>query len=240
MRWNPRITQTSCRSPGRPYGRLAGVFFCTLLLTGATGGTLLLQADERPDVPVSFQPGVLELTGSTAISVNYQNESGGLRESTQLRITPSIGYFIVPGLEIMVHASYILDIVHNEDRTQHLSLHDHSDAFLFTLGPSYNVYQLSNRFVPYGGLLLGTYYRNVSTGIHGAPTSRSDLMLALGLEAGMRWMLTENLSMRTGFQYVHGFREEQVGSTNYLGMEVGFSVLIPTWPSLSKGKPSTP
>lgn len=199
-----------------------------------------LQAAQPGAVPVPYQAGVLELGGSTGVAMNYQNESGGNRESIQLRVTPSVGYFVLPGFEILLNASYILDIVRSEDSVGNLQVRDHSDAFLFTVGPAYNLYQLSDRFVPYAGLLLGMYYRNVSTSIQGLPVSRSDLLLALGFEAGMRWMLTENLSVRTGLQYVHGFRDVDVGSTNYLGFVLGVSVFIPTWPSLSVSNPSAP
>lgn len=207
------------------------------LLAAALLPSLPAHAADGPPPPLCVQPGVLELSGTTALSVNYRNESGGVREATQLRVTPSVGYFVMAGLEILLGASYILDIVHNEDPVQAL-YHDQSHAFLFTLGPAYNIYQLSDTFVPYAGLLLGTYYQHISTETLGVPRSRSDLQFALGMTAGVRWLLTENLSLRTGFQYVHGFREDEVGSSNYLGLEIGISVFIPTWPSYSNPPPS--
>jgi len=196
-----------------------------------------IAAAEGRTPPLCLQPGVLELAGTTAVSVSYQNESGGVRETTQLRVTPSVGYFVMAGLEVLLSASYVMDIVHNEDAVRTL-YHDKSHTFLFTLGPAYNVYQLSDVFVPYAGLLLGTYYQHVSTETLGVSASRSDLQFALGLAAGMRWLLTENLALRTGVQYVHGFRESDVGSTNYLGLEIGISFFIPTWPSVSRPDPS--
>jgi len=210
--------------------RVALFLLILFLLSSPTVVNRPLAAEPAGGPPLSVQPGVLELAGSTAVSVNYQNESGGIRETTQLRVTPSIGYFILTGLEVMLNATYILDIVHNEDPLYH----DDSQRFLFTLGPAYNAYQFSDTFVPYAGLLLGMYYHHLSTDSQDAQRdSRSDLQFALGLTAGIRWLLTENLSMRGGLQYVHGFRETEVGSTNYLGFELGVSVFIPTWPSLT-------
>lgn len=220
---------------GKPRALWAPLFFATLFFLWSSVDNRLLAAERAP-VPVSFQAGVLELAGSAGISLNYENESGGRRESTQLRVTPSIGYFLLPGFEILLNASYILSIVRDQDA----GFRDHTDAFLFTLGPAYNVYQLSDRLVPYAGLLLGMYYRNISNRGQNAVPSRSDLLLALGLDAGIRWMLTENLSLRTGLQYIHGFRDSEVGSTNYLGLTLGVSVFIPTWPSHAGPRPPSP
>ncbi len=213
-------------------GGLTPLFLAVVLLflSPHMGGALAAQ--ESGGSRVSFQPGVLELSGTTAISVQYQNESGGKREYTQLRVTPSIGYFVTQGLEVMLNASYVHNILRNEDPTVTV-YDDRSHSFLFTLGPAYSVYQLSDIFVPYAGLLLGTYYQKITTQMPGLEESRSGLQFALGMAAGMRWMLTENLALKTGFQYVHGFAGDSIGSTNYLGIEIGISVFIPTWPSSS-------
>jgi opacity protein-like surface antigen len=201
-----------------------------LFFSPCIGGALAAQ--EPVGSRVSFQPGVLELSGTTALSVQYQNENGGIREYTQLRVTPSIGYFLMQGLEVMLNASYIHNILRNEDPNFPV-YDDRSHSFLFTMGPAYSIYQLSDIFVPYAGILLGTYYQKISTQMPGREDSRSDLQFALGLATGMRWMLTENLALKTGLQYVHGFAGDHVGSTNYLGIEIGISVFIPTWPSSS-------
>ena len=204
-------------------------------LTGSVPltGSGIVCAEEMRQRGVSYRAGVLELDGSTSISVNYQNESGGVRESTQLRITPSIGYFILDGFEVLFQVSYVFNILHSEVQNETLT-DDRSHTFLFAIGPAYNFYHFSDIFVPYAGILVGTYYQHIRTSLPGVELSRSDLQMALGMDAGMRWMLTENLAIRAGFQYIHGFRAGEVGSTNFLGFEIGISVFIPTWPAYSK------
>ena len=63
------------------------------------------------------------------------------------------------------------------------------------------------------------------------PGQSAYLQFALGLEAGARWMITENFGAKAGFQYIHGFEEEFIGSTDFFGLEIGISLFIPTWPS---------
>lgn len=205
-----------------------GPWMCFILLNLAilTAGSSSLLAQEDAAGTNSFQPGVLELAGSTSFSVNYKNESGSGIETTHLRITPAIGYFIVEGFEVLLQVSYILDNIH-ESAGNNFRSHD----LLIALGPAYNFHHLSDVLVPYTGLVLGMYYQKVSPETNGAGFSSSDLQLALGMEAGIRWMVTENLGLKAGFQYIHGFAEEHIGSTDFFGLQLGLSLFIPTWPS---------
>ena len=179
-----------------------------------------LRAEEAEEKHESLQAGVLELAGSTSFAVNYQKE--GDRETTHLRLTPSIGYFILDPLEMQLRVSYIFDNVHESSVTD-----DRSEGFLFTLGPAYNFRSLSNVVVPYLGIDFGTYYKHLSSSV----SSRSGVQLALGMGAGLRWMFTDNLGLKLGFQYVHGFGSDDLGDTDFLGLEIGISLLIPTWPT---------
>lgn len=205
-----------------------GPWLCLILLSimipVAGSGTLLAQEDASRTN--SFQPGVLELAGSTSFSVNYKNESGSGIETTHLRITPAVGYFVMERFEVLLQASYILDNIH-ESAGNNFRSHD----LLLALGAAYNFTQFNEVLVPYTGLLLGMYYQKVSPENAGAGFSSSDLQLALGMEAGMRWMVTENLGLKAGFQYIHGFAEEYIGSTDFFGLQLGLSLFIPTWPS---------
>ena len=179
-----------------------------------------LSAQETEPTQASPQAGVLELAGSTSFAVNYQEE--GDRETTHLRLTPSIGYFILDPLEVQLRASYIFDNVHQTSVTD-----DRSERLLFTLGPVYNYGRASRVFVPYVGLDFGTYYQHLSS----SGSSRSDVQLALGMGAGCRWMFTHNLGLKLGFEYVHGFAADEIGNTDFLGLEIGISLFIPTWPT---------
>lgn len=161
---------------------------------------------------------MLELAGSTSFALNYQKEGG--REITHLRLTPSIGYFILDPVQVQLRVSYIFDKVHESATTD-----DRSDRLLFTLGPAYNFRKASPALIPYVGLDFGTYYQRVSSG----GSSRSDVQLAVGMGAGCRWMFTENVGLKLGFQYLHGFATGEIGGTDYLGLEIGISLLIPTW-----------
>jgi len=88
-----------------------------LLLAALLGAALCVGAADARAAPepsrsqIPFQAGVLELAGTTALSVQYQNEGGGVREFTQLRVTPSVGYFVYEGLEVLLGASYIHNIL---------------------------------------------------------------------------------------------------------------------------------
>jgi hypothetical protein len=179
-----------------------------------------LRAEEASEKHESLQAGVLELAGSTSFAVNYQKE--GDREATHLRLTPSIGYFILDPLEMQLRVSYIFDNVQESSVTD-----DRSEGFLFTLGPAYNFRSLSNVLIPYVGIDFGTYYQHLSSSV----SSRSGVQLALGMGAGCRWMFTDNLGLKLGFQYVHGFGSDDIGDTDFLGLEIGISLFIPTWPS---------
>jgi hypothetical protein len=44
-------------------------------------------------------------------------------------------------------------------------------------------------------------------------------------------MFTDNLGLKLGFQYVHGFGSDDIGDTDFLGLEIGISMFIPTWPT---------
>jgi hypothetical protein len=193
-------------------------FLAGLVLLACSAG--LLSAEEAEPKQESLQAGVLELAGSTSFAVNYQKE--GDRETTHVRLTPSIGYFILDPLEVQLRVSYIFDNVYETSVTD-----DRSERFLFTLGPVYNFRKASRLLVPYVGLDLGTYYQHLSSSV----SSRSDVQLALGLQAGCRWMFTQNLGLRLGFQYVHGFAADDIGDTDFLGLEIGISLFIPTWPT---------
>lgn len=182
--------------------------------------TTSLRAEEAEEKHESLQAGVLELAGSTSFAVNYQKEGG--RETTHIRLTPSIGYFILDPLEVQLRASYIFDNVHESSVTD-----DRSQGFLFTLGPAYNFRSVSNVLIPYLGIDFGTYYQHLSTSV----SSRSGVQLALGMGAGCRWMFTDNLGLKLGFQYVHGFGSDDIGDTDFLGLEIGISLFIPTWPT---------
>jgi len=177
-------------------------------------------AEEAEDKQASLQAGVLEIAGSTSFAVNYQKE--GDRETTHLRLTPSIGYFILDPLEVQLRVSYIFDNVHESSVTD-----DRSEGFLFTLGPAYNFRGVSSVLIPYLGIDFGTYYQHLSTSV----SSRSGVQLALGMGAGCRWMFTDNLGLKLGFQYVHGFGSDDIGDTDFLGLEIGISLFIPTWPT---------
>jgi hypothetical protein len=190
------------------------------IFAGLSASASTLSAEEAEQSPSSFQAGVLELAGSTSFSVDYQKE--GNRETTHVRLTPSIGYFILNGLEAQVRVSYIFDNVHESSATE-----DRSERLLFTLGPVYHFQNLSDLLVPYVGVNLGTYYQKFRTDV----SSRADLQLAFGLEAGCRWMFTENLGLKLGFFYVHGFESDQIDDTDFLGLEMGISLFIPTWPT---------
>ena len=80
--------------------------------------------------------------------------------------------------------------------------------------------------VPYVGIDFGTYYQHISS----SDSSRSDVQLALGMQGGFRWMFTDNLGLKLGLQYVHGFGTDTIGDTDFLGLEIGLSLFIPTWP----------
>jgi len=201
---------------------MPSLLLCTLLLL-TTGTGVWAQEVQGPK---GFQAGVLELAGSTSFSLNYKNENRSGRETTNLRVTPSIGYFIVDSFEVLLQASYIMDNVHISDGNN-----DRAHNFLMAIGPAYNFTQFSDVFVPYSALLIGMYWQKFSTETNGSGESRSDLQLALGLEVGIRWMVTENLGLKGGFQYIHGFKEEFIGSTDFLGLMVGASIFIPTWPA---------
>lgn len=193
-------------------------FLAALALVACASSPLF--AEEAEPKQSSLQAGVLELAGSTSFSVDYQKEGG--RETTHLRLTPSIGYFILDPLEVQLRVSYIFDKVQDSPATD-----DRSERFLFTLGPVYNFSKLSRVLVPYAGLDFGTYFQHISSSV----SSRSDVQLALGLGAGCRWMFTQNVGLKLGFQYVHGFAADDIGDTDYLGLEIGISLFIPTWPA---------
>jgi opacity protein-like surface antigen len=179
-----------------------------------------LRAEGAEEKHESLQAGVLELAGSTSFAVNYQKQ--GDRETTHLRLTPSIGYFILDPLEMQLRVSYIFDNVHESSVTD-----DRSEGFLFTLGPSYNFRSVSNVLIPYLGIDFGTYYQHLSSSV----SSRSGVQLALGMGAGLRWMFTDNVGLKLGFQYVHGFGSDDLGDSDFLGLEIGISLFIPTWPT---------
>jgi hypothetical protein len=86
---------------------------------------------------------------------------------------------------------------------------------------------VSRVLIPYLGADFGAYYQSLSTNV----SSRSGVQLALGLQAGCRWMFTDNLGLKLGFQYVHGFGSDEIGDTDFLGLEIGISLFIPTWPT---------
>ncbi len=170
----------------------------------------------------SFSYGVLELAGSTAFSVDYQKEQGSDREIVHLRLTPSLGYFISDAVEIGLRMSYIY-----EKKAESGVTDDIDQRFLFMLSPIYHFLNVSDFFVPYFGLGFGSYYQRVSA----EQNKRSDLQFAIGLESGCRWMLTEQVAVKAGFQYTHGFREKSIDHTDYFGLEIGISLFIPTWPA---------
>jgi hypothetical protein len=190
------------------------------LLLLVVGDPSVLQAEALDDKKSGLQAGVLELAGSTSFAFNYQSE--GDRDTTHIRLTPSIGYFIMDPLEMQLRVSYILDNVQESSVTD-----DRSEGFLFTLGPAYNFRNVSTLLIPYVGVDFGAYYQHVSNNV----ASRSGIQLALGLQTGCRWMFTENLGLKLGFQYVHGFGSDDIGDTDFLGLEIGISLLIPTWPA---------
>ena len=206
------------RRRGEGIRTLSSMFLAGIVLL--SWSTTSLRAEEAEEKHESLQAGVLELAGSTSFAVNYQKEGG--RETTHLRLTPSIGYFILDPLEVQLRASYIFDNVHESSVTE-----DRSEGFLFTLGPAYNFRSLSNVLIPYLGIDFGTYYQHLSTSV----SSRSGVQLALGMGAGCRWMFTDNLGLKLGFQYVHGFGSDDIGDTDFLGLEIGISLFIPTWPT---------
>jgi opacity protein-like surface antigen len=191
------------------------VFCAALILAG-------LARPQRSARAAMVDAGVLEISGNTSFSVDYQKERGGDRETTHLRLTPSIGYFILEGLEVSLRFSYIFDRVYDSPETD-----DSSRRLLFTLGPVYHFHQMSDIFVPYLGADFGTYYQKFST----RDDSRSNVQFALGLEAGTRILFTENVGMKLGFQYLHGFKEGSIGHTDFVGIEIGLSLFIPTWPA---------
>ena len=203
---------------GKSFRGLRRASLAAVALYACSAGSL--SAEGAEPAQASLQAGVLELAGSTSFAVNYQKE--GDRETTHLRLTPSIGYFILDSLEVQLRASYIFDNVHETSVTE-----DRSERFLFTLGPVYNFGKASRVLVPYVGLDFGTYYQQLSSSV----SSRSDVQLALGVGAGCRWMFTQNLGLKLGFQYVHGFAADEIGNTDYLGLEIGISLFIPTWPT---------
>jgi hypothetical protein len=184
------------------------------------GNPPVLRAEEVDDKKSGLQAGVLELAGSTSFAFNYQSE--GDRDTTHIRVTPSIGYFIMDALEIQLRASYIFDNVQDSSVTD-----DRSEGFLFTLGPAYNFRNVSTLLIPYVGVDFGAYYQHLSNNV----SSRSGVQLALGIQMGCRWMFTENLGLKLGFQYLHGFGSDEIGDTDFLGLEIGVSLLIPTWPA---------
>ena len=206
------------RRRGKGVRTLPSMFLAGIVLLFCS--TTSLCAEEAEEKHESLQAGVLELAGSTSFAVNYQKEGG--RETTHLRLTPSIGYFILDPLEVQLRASYIFDNVHESSVTD-----DRSEGFLFTLGPAYNFRSVSNVLIPYLGIDFGTYYQHLSTSV----SSRSGVQLALGMGAGCRWMFTDNLGLKLGFQYVHGFGSDDIGDTDFLGLEIGISMFIPTWPT---------
>jgi opacity protein-like surface antigen len=211
-----RIKTTRSRGKGVWTGPSVFVATLVLLFTSTTS----LRAEEAEEKQASLQAGVLELAGSTSFAVNYQKE--GDRETTHLRLTPSIGYFILDPLEVQLRVSYIFDNVQESSVTD-----DRSEGFLFTLGPAYNFRGVSDVLIPYLGIDFGTYYQHLSTSV----SSRSGVQLALGMGAGCRWMFTDNLGLKLGFQYVHGFGSDDIGDTDFLGLEIGISLFIPTWPT---------
>jgi len=217
------------RAGGRRRRRSAAslVLVATLLSPGSLPGTPRAEEAGNTGRSNGFQAGVMELSGTTSLSVDYQKEDRGSgRESTRLRLTPSLGYFILNDFEVLLQVSYILDNLHissgNNDRSQTL---------LFALGPSYSFSSLSDRVIPYAGLLFGAYYNHLRQESSGVGQSRGDLQLALGLGAGIRLLFTENLALKAGLQYIHGFEEEFIGSTDFFGLELGISLFIPTWPA---------
>ena len=206
------------RSGGQGIRTLPSLFLAALVLLSCHATSL--RAEETQEEQASLQAGVLELAGSTSFAVNYQKQGG--RETTHLRLTPSIGYFILDPVEVQLRVSYIFDNVHESSVTD-----DRSEGFLFTLGPAYNFRSVSNVLIPYLGIDFGTYYQHLSSSV----SSRSGVQLALGMGAGCRWMFTENLGLKLGFQYVHGFGSDDLGDTDFLGLEIGISLFIPTWPT---------
>jgi len=191
-----------------------------LVLVACSAVALRAQEQEAEKQKSILQAGLLEIAGSTSFSVGYQKE--GDRETTHLRVTPSLGYFILDPLEVQLRASYIFDNVHESSVTD-----DRSEGFLFTLGPAYNFRNVSPVLIPYVGFDLGTYYQHLSSG----DSSRSDVQLALGLQGGCRWLLTENVGLKVGLQYVHGFEAGNIEDTDFFGFEIGVSLFIPTWPA---------
>lgn len=208
---------TAGRGTGRGMRALLRAFAAALVLVPC--GTTAVGAEEAEPRKSGLQAGVLELAGSTSFAVNYQKE--GDRETTHLRLTPSVGYFILDPLEVQLRASYIFDNIQDSP-----GIDDRSEGFLFTLGPAYNFRNVSRVIVPYVGVDFGTYYQHVSS----SDASRSDVQLALGMQGGLRWMFTDNLGLKLGFQYVHGFGTDTIGDTDFLGLEIGISLFIPTWP----------
>ncbi len=191
-----------------------------IFFTGAAESSLAATAS-REKHP-SFSAGVLEIAGNTSFSVDYQREHGSDREIVHLRLTPSLGYFVLSGIEVGLHTSYIFDNVHEPGQTD-----DRSQRFLFMLGPTYHFLYLSDYFVPYAGLGFGSYYQRINV----EDNDRADLQFALGIEGGCRWMLTEQVAVNIGFQYTHGFGEKYIGNTDFLGIEIGISLFVPTWPA---------
>jgi hypothetical protein len=49
--------------------------------------------------------------------------------------------------------------------------------------------------------------------------------------AGCRWMFTEGVGLEPGFRYPDGFAMDEMGGTDYLGLEIGISLFIPTRPA---------
>ena len=205
------------KEPGQLMRALLRAFAATLVLIPC--GTTAIGAEEAEPKKSALQAGVLELAGSTSFAVNYQKE--GDRETTHIRLTPSVGYFILDPLEVQLRASYIFDKIGGSP-----GVDDRSEGFLFTLGPAYNFRNVSRVIVPYVGIDFGTYYQHISS----SDSSRSDVQLALGMQGGFRWMFTDNLGLKLGLQYVHGFGTDTIGDTDFLGLEIGLSLFIPTWP----------
>ncbi len=214
-----------------------GVTLSTLLLIQTTWpGTLCgeeKKAAEKVEEEVvesggvgGFHAGVLEVAGTTSFSISYVTESETGRQDTHLRVTPSLGYFIVDGVEASLYFSYIMDISHIAAGNN-----DYSHKYLFALGPTFNLYSFHEMYVPYAGFLFGMNYQNISNQSGATPYSRSDVQIALGVVAGIRWMFTENLGVKAGLQYIHGFKEAYIGNTDFLGFEIGMSIHFPTWPA---------
>jgi len=198
-----------------------GVFTLMVLLFFGTESLLFAEIPTRKSHP-SYTAGVLEIGGSTAFSADYQREQGSGREFVHLRVTPTLGYFLLDGFEIGLKASYLFDNLHETGQTD-----DRSQRFLFLLAPTYHFREMSDFIVPYVGIDFGTYYQRITADT----TSRSYIQFAMGMEAGLRWMMTEQVGLKFGFQYIHGFREEFIGHTDWVGLVIGISMFVPTWPA---------